>query len=118
MNNAPKGSGVMTNPTRRQIMQIAEVVGIANYNAAALLVRLTLAEFCPAPVPVPVSERLPGPEDCDAESRCWWGAPALSSTVTGSVHHRWRLCQANDRFGSELFWLPAHALPMPQGEES
>ena len=26
----------------------------------------------PAIEPVPVSERLPGPEDCDAEGRCWW----------------------------------------------
>jgi hypothetical protein len=26
----------------------------------------------PAIQPVPVSERLPGPEDCDEEGRCWW----------------------------------------------
>jgi hypothetical protein len=26
----------------------------------------------PAIQPVPVSERLPGSEDCDAEGRCWW----------------------------------------------
>jgi hypothetical protein len=25
----------------------------------------------PTITPIPVSERLPGPEDCDAEGRCW-----------------------------------------------
>lgn len=42
-------------------MQMADEVGIADYDAAARLVRLTLAAFRPAPVPVSVSERLPEP---------------------------------------------------------
>jgi hypothetical protein len=29
----------------------------------------------PAIEPVPVAERLPGQEDCDAEGRCWWWHP-------------------------------------------
>ena len=53
----------------------------------------------PTPQPVAVSERLPGPEDCDAEERCWLMAP------------RWILP------ASELtHWLPANALPLPAGE--
>lgn len=58
----------------------------------------------PAPQPVPVSERLPGPEDCDAEGRCWF-------SVEGN---RWAF---EDRtYGSNwqwTHWLPAHALPLP-----
>ncbi len=57
--------------------------------------------------PVPVAERLPGPEDCDAEGRCWmWGAP-----LSGWIYR-----------DSESFhlgishWLPHHALPVPQQE--
>ena len=51
------------------------------------------------PAPVPVSERLPEPEDCDAEERCWLLAP------------RWILPP------SELtHWLPATALPLPAVE--
>jgi hypothetical protein len=58
----------------------------------------------PAIQPVPVSERLPRPEDCDAEGRCygwdgnyWWmvGNPgAADETIT--------------------HWLPANALPTPE----
>ena len=71
--------------------------------AASLLERLS------PPQPVPVSERLPGAEDCDAEGRCWWGVPALPSLAPAS----WRFVSAEDRFGSELYWLPANALPQP-----
>jgi len=38
--------------------------------------RAVLAKWgTPAIQPVPVSERLPGPEDCDAEGRCWMFDP-------------------------------------------
>lgn len=51
------------------------------------------------PTPVPLSERLPGPEDCDAEERCWLLVP------------RWILPP------QELtHWLSATALPLPAGE--
>jgi len=36
----------------------------------------------PTPQPISVSERLPGPEDCDEEGKCWWGAP-----IVGLVSH-------------------------------
>jgi hypothetical protein len=62
--------------------------------------------------PVPVAERLPGPEDCDAERRCWWHAPE-TDTKCGI----WCLgpgpnCRPPDGFG-ETHWLPHHALPIP-----
>ena len=57
----------------------------------------------PAITPIPVSERLPGAEDCDAEGRLYavyngrWFQIDLSCLVEGGFSH----------------WLPAHALPLP-----
>lgn len=73
--------------------------------AAELLERLS------PPQPVPVSERLPGPEDCTAEGRCWlcytdvcnvtqWTLGVRSAILDWPISH----------------WLPAHALPVP-GQE-
>ena len=66
----------------------------------------------PAIEPVPVAERLPGPEDCDAEGRCyawdgyWWlvRSAALEEDDTG----------AGDGY---THWLPHNALPVPQQGE-
>ena len=57
------------------------------------------------PQPVPVSERLPGPEDCDAEGRCWRFAPAEGFGAAG-----WSFYQGSE---DDTHWLPAHALPIP-----
>ena len=66
----------------------------------------------PQPSPVPVAERLPGPEDCDAEGRCWlW----LSDGYDGVS--RWiyvHFLHAND--GEYTHWLPHNALPVPGAE--
>ena len=64
------------------------------------------------PAPVPVSERLPVPGDCDAEGRCW---------LRGKVEGDWRLLDPNNSGVPQLkycfsHWLPAHALPLP-GQE-
>ena len=66
------------------------------------------------PVPVPVSERLPGPEDCDAEGRCWAGTNASVDTSGDrdiDLPPSWELrevCAQDD------VWLPANALPLPE----
>ena len=68
----------------------------------------------PAAAPVPVSERLPGPEDCDAEGRCWLGGRLL-----GTGTPTWLLGYPDwvERFPNvHHFWLPAHALPLPAPE--
>jgi len=73
------------------------------------MVRQALARWgSPAITPVPISERLPGPEDCDAEGRCWWG-----NAGGGGFVPSWRLCQ---RPGKPYFthWLPHWVLPVPQ----
>ncbi len=64
------------------------------------------------PAPVPVSERLPGPGDCDAEGRCW---------LLGKTEKEWRLIEVSNSGVPHLrycfsHWLPAHALPLPAGE--
>jgi hypothetical protein len=60
----------------------------------------------PAIEPVPVSERLPGPEDRDPKlQRCWWLYPGFQES--------WKLC-SRPREGV-THWLPHHALPLPQG---
>ncbi|MBU6280351.1 MAG: hypothetical protein KGN78_14015 [Actinomycetales bacterium] len=64
----------------------------------------------PALRPIPVSERLPGPEDCAGAGDCWWYSSFMddSAWIIGDVEygkrHRFR------------YWLPAHALPLPEGE--
>jgi len=58
----------------------------------------------PAITPIPVSERLPGPEDCDTRGRCWWFSPLLGG---------WKLCDARGMTAFP-FWLPRPALPVPQ----
>ena len=68
----------------------------------------------PTPQPVAVSERLPGPEDCDEQGRCWLGGDQLAS---GSP--TWILGYPDwaSRFPDVHYrWLPANALPLPAGE--
>jgi hypothetical protein len=60
----------------------------------------------PPASPVPVSERLPGAEDCDAEGLCWWWSRDITA---------WCLCFAADGDSSEwTHWLPHWAIPQPQ----
>ena len=79
------------------------------------------------PKPIPVSERLPGAEDCDAEGMCWVFAPGRQSepkvtcswllTPAENIKAIARVCTEEGDFGliEEIcpFWLPAHALPFP-----
>jgi len=71
---------------------------------------LRAADLLERQQPVPVSERLPGPEDCDAEGRCWWygeGGDMVGWTYQDSE---------GLSYYRATHWLPAHALPVP-GEE-
>jgi hypothetical protein len=67
------------------------------------------------PQPVAVSERLPVPEDCDAEGRCWW-LKDRANPEHDLLLPTWHL-QRQGPAGSSFFrfthWLPAHALPAP-----
>jgi hypothetical protein len=68
----------------------------------------------PAIEPVPVAERLPGPEDCDADGRCWWWYPPRRSCY-GYWQHEDEATEREDD-ESPVAWLPHHALPVPQQE--
>jgi hypothetical protein len=68
----------------------------------------------PAIEPVPVSERLPGPEDCDSEDQCWlWRTDGIEEfwelvIPSYNIHEynwtsQWKYTH----------WLPHWALPVP-----
>jgi hypothetical protein len=69
--------------------------------------------------PVPVSERLPGPEDCDADDGCWWWHPDHKED---DFDDGWILLNPKwaggrrDSDDSPIYthWLPANALPAPE----
>jgi hypothetical protein len=65
----------------------------------------------PAPQPVPVSECLPEPKDCDEEGRCWvWWKNGVRWVLDEWTHHELREGPLSDYVSH---WLPAHALPLP-----
>ena len=64
----------------------------------------------PTPQPVPLSERLPGPEDCNAEGMCWWLIEPYPRPV-GPGGKFWSLSRY---YPGAAHWLPAHALPTPE----
>jgi hypothetical protein len=64
----------------------------------------------PAIQPVPVSERLPGPEDCDEQGRCWVFDDQLGLPS-------WTLIKVQgESMDSDMHWLPANALPTPEAK--
>lgn len=65
-----------------------------------------LVERLSPPQPVPVSERLPGPGDCDAEHYCWRWNTIGGLWARQPLTRRW--------YDFESHWLPAHALPLPE----
>jgi len=82
--------------------------------------RAALARWgTPAIQPVPVAERLPGLEDCDAEVECWWWHPGHKEDdfIDGWIllNPKW----AGSRRDSDdsliyTHWLPANVLPTPE----
>ena len=66
--------------------------------------------------PVLVSERLPGPEDCDEQGRCWlWERDCgYSGCKWALVDRAWALSQSDEDLSVYTHWLPANALPTPE----
>ncbi len=102
----------------RQLGVIAADAEAADFvSDAAKLTRAAAILSQRHPAPVPVSERLPGPEDCDAEGRCWWGEPQIGDSHDAT----WNLCTQDEAeeyctWGTKCGWLPATALPLPAVE--
>ena len=70
----------------------------------------------PAVVPVPVTERLPGVGDCDAEGFCWSGyGYCYDDKNEIDSYAMWMLVPATDLRGR--VWASADAIPLPQGGE-
>ena len=70
-------------------------------------VRADLARYGrPAITPIPVSERLPTPEDCDVEGCCW---------AIGKSGHWMNVYVESRDWSCPVYthWLPFHALPLP-----
>ena len=162
-------ASVTGQPTRRQLMMLADEMGMASIGDAALYARAVLARWgnpAAAPVPepgevaelvvelrmmasqaaeacqftdaenlsraadllqrlsppqpVPVSERLPKPKDCDAEGRCWlWERDCgYSGCKWALVDRTWSLSQSDEDLSVYTHWLSAHALPVPEQEVS
>jgi len=81
----------------------SDAMGQVGFEDAA---RAALARWSrPAIEPVPVSERLPGPEDCDAMRRCWW------IEFDQQWFAAWTLDSVSPRRATH--WLPHWALPVP-----
>jgi hypothetical protein len=95
---------------------------------AALITRAAdLLQHLQPPQPVAVSERLPGPEDCDAEGRCWlltvedeypqWRLHSIEGNQPGGATMIWVPVDSSPGVMVDCFytshWLPFHALPTP-----
>jgi hypothetical protein len=103
-------------PTDRELEEefgraLLKLPGDSMNATAVAFARAALARWGnSAPQPIPVSERLPGPGDCDAEGRCWWYGEG--EDMTGWTYQ--------DSEGLSYYrsthWLPAHALPQPDTE--
>jgi hypothetical protein len=70
--------------------------------------------YRPTIKPVPVAERLPGPEDCDERGRCWWLTLAIAEGGRGGYSTFWELTTFEAAVRCASHWLPHHALPAPQ----
>jgi len=71
------------------------------------LCRGAIRLFAQIPAPTPVSERLPGPEDCShPEGECWWFDPASDGAWYIDTYQ-----------GNYTCWLPHYALPVPPDTE-
>ena len=92
-------------PSIMEILTLADEVEEEGLGQVDLVRRAVARWGRPAVEPAPVSERLPGPEDCDARGWCWYWHPdeecwEMVPQVTGTVDE-WS------------HWLPHHALPLP-----
>jgi hypothetical protein len=83
--------------------------------------RAVLARYG-TPRPIPVTERLPGAEDCCINPRTKQGLPEWCWGWTGAVPGvpyagRWRMMGRSALPDEATHWLPAHALPLPEVQE-
>jgi len=107
-------------PRVGHILRLAEIIREVDGNhdkGAAALAEAILSHpgsrWSPTIEPVPVAERLPGPEDCDAEGRCWWLTLAVADGGRGGYSTFWELTTFKAAVRCASHWLPHYALPLP-----
>ncbi len=106
-----------THPSARDLDSHQYEIALEIRKARAVLARWGRSAI----EPVPVAERLPRPEDCDAEGQCWWWHPDHKDEEFGDG---WILLKSEWAWGRHdadhsliyTHWLPHHALPVPQQE--
>lgn len=95
-----------------QRTRICDAVDLMEANRAALAEPEPLLEHL-MPQPVPVSERLPVPGDCDEKGRCWWWYPEVPGKTYGYWAHEDDAVPERALNEQPTHWLPADALPQP-----
>jgi hypothetical protein len=70
----------------------------------------------PAIEPVPVSERLPGAEDCIRRGDDDWCWGQERSLLTGQAAARWRLMRVSSLADEAVAWAPHWAFPVPTAQ--
>jgi hypothetical protein len=110
----PQPEPVPVRPTEQDVAELAENVEFMQLpqdesTRSSFLLEFTLRVLTrwgtPTIQPVPVSERLPGPEDCDRYGQCWFWCKAVKT---------WDFRSRNRQMVHDTHWLPAHALPVPE----
>jgi hypothetical protein len=95
-------------PTDEELWDLYQDLG--SYFSPTEFARTVLARWGrPAIEPVPVSERPPGPKDCDAGGRCWWFSPPACGPCT--IRPCWIF--DSETLEGDTHWLPHWALPVP-----
>jgi|GWRWMinimDraft_5_1066013.scaffolds.fasta_scaffold00813_3 hypothetical protein len=105
-------------PTDEDLEDLAEVMNVSGNPVPAMRRALELWGT-PAIKPVAVAERLPEPDDCNAEGGCWFWHPGHKEDdfIDGWIllDPKW----AGSRRDSDdwliyTHWLPHHAIPTPE----
>jgi hypothetical protein len=97
-------------PSRREILSLGKELDERYdvHHSDVEIVRAALSRWgTPAIQPVPVSERLPGPDDCDAEGCCWAIGERGNWMCVHVIGRSW----SNPIY---THWLPHWALPVPE----
>jgi len=113
-NTKPEPQG----PTDEDLEDLADVMNVTGNPIPAMRRALELWGR-PAIEPVPVAERLPGPEDCtvnprDGQGQWCWGWVQWYDEIPYSG--KWRMMRRDCLIDEASAWLPHHALPVPQQE--
>lgn len=107
-------------PTVMQLIELSDEIEAAGLGQVDFA-RAVLARWGnPAPQPVPISERLPRPEDCVPHPRTklgnWcWGFEQCEVSLARPA--RWRLMHMETVEMEASHWLPAHAIPLPTAND-